>query len=145
MKEKHTKELHSILKDTSSRSELINVLENESFDFSSKTFAEYFLSLTIADDNSNRADLVKNSQIERTYCYQILNGTKKPGKDKVIALCLAAKVGETETQRCLFLASHAQLHPKNRRDAIIIYSITNSLSVRDTNSLLTDLEEEILD
>ncbi|MCQ2515478.1 MAG: XRE family transcriptional regulator [Saccharofermentans sp.] len=144
MKEKQTKELLNILKDTSNKSELRNVLESESFDLSGKTFAQYFMELTI-DNNETRALLVKESQIERTYCYQILNGTKQPGRDKVIALCLAAKVGEKETQHCLFLSSNAQLHPRNRRDAIIIYAINNNLGVRETNNILSDLEEGILE
>lgn len=144
MKEKHTKELLNILKDTSNKSELKSILENESFDFSNKTFAQYFMELTI-NNTETRAILVKESQIERTYCYQILNGTKQPGRDKVIALCLAANVGEKETQRCLFLSSHAQLHPRSRRDAIIIYAINNNLNVRETNNILSDLDEIILE
>lgn len=144
MKEKQTRELLNILKDTSNKSELKTMLDNESFDLSGKTFAQYFMELTI-DNNESRAQLVKESQIERTYCYQILNGTKQPGRDKVIALCLAAKISERETQHCLFLSSHAQLHPRNRRDAIIIYAINNHLSVRETNNILSDLEEGILE
>ncbi len=144
MKEKQTRELLNILKDTSSKCELKNMLETESFDLSDKTFAQYFMELTM-DSNETRAALVKESQIERTYCYQILNGTKQPGRDKVIALCLATKASEKETQHCLFLASHAQLHPRNRRDVIIIYAINNKLSVRETNNILSDLEEGILE
>lgn len=144
MKEKHTKELLNILKDTSSEKSLKEVISREENNFTDSSFSKYFMELT-CDYGTDRSEIVKASRLDRTYAYQILNGTKNPKKDKVVALCLAAHINLDCTQRCLTLSNNSILYAKNRRDAILIYAIENSLSVQDTNSILMDLDENILE
>ena len=140
----HTKELMNILKDTSDKKTLFEIIDKEDSNFIDTTFAQYYMSLTM-NVFKDRAQIVKASQIDRNYCYQILNGTKNPNKDKVISLCLAAKLTLEDSQKCLFLSNNPSLYAKNRRDAILIYSIQNKLSVQETNSILLDLKETILE
>lgn len=143
MPNKSTEELMNILKDTSSKQSLQKTILNEEFEYSNVTFADYFAKL-IRDKALNISEIVKESKIERTYCYHIIDGRKQPGRDKVIALCIAAQLNIEETQRCLTLAKHAKLYAKNKRDAILIFSIEKKLSIIETNSVLSDLSEEIL-
>lgn len=147
MKEKDTRELLHILKDTSNKKDLENVLKTEEESFTDMTFAQYFMEKSTAyyPDGTDRAELVKDSGIDRIYCYQILNGTKKPGRDKVIALCLAIHADITTTQKCLNLAGHSNLYSRNKRDAIIIFAVEKKLSVRDTNDLLSEFSESELE
>lgn len=90
------------------------------------------------------AQLIADAYIQRNYGYQILNGTKKPGRNKVIALCLALKLSLEDTQRALTLAKEGILYPKNTRDSIIIFCINKKMSVLDTNALLDEKEQELL-
>ena len=143
MKKKQTQELLNILKDTSSVSALEAVMEYKEDAFLDMTFAEYFLSIT--SDSIDRAEYIKKANIHRTYGYQVLNGQKMPGRDKVVALCLAAEVSLDAAQHCLQYANQPQLYARNRRDAILIYAINNKISVQDTNSILSDLGENILE
>ena len=136
--------LMNILKDTSDKKTLFEIIDKEDSNFIDTTFAQYYMSLTM-NVFKDRAQIVKASQIDRNYCYQILNGTKNPNKDKVISLCLAAKLTLEDSQKCLFLSNNPSLYAKNRRDAILIYSIQNKLSVQETNSILLDLKETILE
>ena len=56
----------------------------------SRTFSQY-LREYMNQNNIAVADVMKNSGINRNYGYNIINGTrKKPGRDKVIALCIGA-------------------------------------------------------
>ena len=92
-----------------------------------------------------RIELVKRSGIERTYCYQILNGRKKrPGRDKIIRLCLSAGLNIEETNHALCLCGEAVLFPKIRRDAVLIYTVSHHYSVNETMELLDRLGEEVL-
>lgn len=84
------------------------------------------------------------SQIQRNYGYQILNGTKTPGRDKVIALCLSLSLSFEDTQRALMLANAGSLYARRKRDSILIFSLQKGLSVMDTNILLTDFSEKPL-
>ena len=87
------------------------------------------------------AELQRRSCVARTYIYQIMDGTRNPGRDKVICIALALEIPLDETARLLKITGNAILYPKNRRDAIIIYSINNKLSVPDCNRLLTKYGE----
>lgn len=89
--------------------------------------------------------LIQNAQLQRTYGYQILSGAKNPGRDKVIALCLALSLTLEDTQRALTLAKDGILYPKNRRDAVIIFALQKKFSVLETNDLLYNVNEAILD
>ena len=89
--------------------------------------------------------MFKKSEIDRTYAYQILNGTKpNPGRDKIIKLCIAGELSVKETTRALEIAKAGILYPREKRDAIILFAINNKLSVQDTNMLLDSYDLDIL-
>ena len=90
------------------------------------------------------ARLWELAQIQRNYGYQILNGTKVPGRDKVIALCLSLSLTLEETQRALILADAGALYARRTRDSILIFSLQKGLSVSDANILLYDNSEKPL-
>lgn len=69
---------------------------------------------------------------------------EKPGRDRIFALCLAAGLSLDETQRCMKLAGHAPLYVKNRRDAILMFSINTRMNVMQTEELLDEYEESLL-
>ena len=90
-------------------------------------------------------ELVRSSGIERTYCYQILNGRKKrPGRDKILRLCLSADLNIEETNHALAVSREATLFPKVRRDAILSYAICHHYSVNETMELLDTFHEDLL-
>jgi hypothetical protein len=107
------------------------------------SFSRWFFSQTEVQPYTN-ADLIRISGIERTYFYQIQNGTRKPGRDKVLLLCLSVHFSMAKTQRALEICSLSSLYPKNRRDAILIFAFENSLSVNDTQHLLDHFQEAVL-
>lgn len=90
------------------------------------------------------ADLQKKSHIDRTYIYQIMDGSKKPGRDKIIAIALGSGMDLQECQRALEIAKEGILYPKSRRDSIIIYAINNKMSVMDLNVLLEEYKVPVL-
>jgi hypothetical protein len=74
----------------------------------------------------------------------MLNGTRKPGRDNALALCIAGKLNIAETVRYLELLELATLYPKDMRDSIIIYSINRGLTITETNELLYSKKEKTL-
>ena len=71
-----------------------------------------------------------------TDAYQILNGSKNPGREKVLALCIAAGMNYEETQRALTLANLGKLYPRRKEDSIVIFALEHKLSILQTNELL---------
>lgn len=107
------------------------------------SFHEYLAELLRTSELSI-SEVIHNSGIQRNYAYQILNGTKKPGRNKVISLCLALTLPLNEVQRALTIAEEGILYPKNKRDSIIIFSINKHYSVQETNDLLYEFNEDLL-
>ncbi|MBR1913648.1 MAG: XRE family transcriptional regulator [Lachnospiraceae bacterium] len=108
------------------------------------SFAEYYLSLENVKA-IGKAELILRSNIDRTYGYQILNGTRKPGRDKIILLCLVAGLTLAETQRGLKIAGEGILYSRKRRDAILIFAFNEHLSIADTQELLIQFGEAVLE
>lgn len=84
----------------------------------------------------SKSEICESSGIERSYFYHILSGTKQPGRDKVLRMCIAAGMSTAETDTALKCSGEATLYAKNMHDAVILFALNNHLSVTDTNELL---------
>lgn len=93
----------------------------------------------------NKGEVIKNTLLDRTYAYQILNGDRNGSKDKIVQLCIASQCNVEETNRLLTLSKNPKLYAKTKRDSLIIFSINNQYSVMETNELLNQYGQTILD
>ena len=83
------------------------------------------------------ANIVKDSDLDKAYVYQIFSGTRKnPSRDKLIAIAFGMHLDEDETQRLLKLAGHSELYPRKKRDAVILFAIQHRKSVWEADDLL---------
>ncbi len=140
---KTTNELLKLLSSTNTRSSLSD-LSDELDKPENKTSFPDFLTKKMLEKGISPGRLWELSLIQRNYGYQILNGTKTPGRDKIIAICLSLALSLEDTQRALILANAGALYARRKRDSILIFSLQKRLSVLDTNMLLYDLSEEPL-
>ena len=137
-----TNDLMDILKDTRTNENLdMYLVDIEKY--KDMNYQDYFENIRKNHDVPKK-EIAHTSGISRTYCYQILNGTRKPGRDNAIALCLSAHFTLPETIRFLEILQLGILYPKDIRDSIIIYSINRGLSVQETNELLYSKKEATL-
>lgn len=144
MDKRITKELENQLIQIKDKDNLVIYLEDTNTIVPYKNFVEYFFSLEKVK-NIKLSEIIQQSGIERTYAYQILNGTKqKPGRDKIIRLCIGAGLTLAETIRALEIAQEGTLYARNKRDVIIAFAINKSCDVNDTNELLMGFNEEVL-
>lgn len=137
-----TNDLLKRLQNSKDLAELSNYICN--IDGSSSDSLSEHLKQLMKEKNINASELIKRSRIERTYCYQILNGRKKPGRDKIIAIALALSLSVDETQRVLRIAKEGDLYAKDKRDCILIFALNHKYNLLDTNQLLTHYDEEEL-
>ena len=132
--EQKTDELHKVLESMSLK-DYGNYITDHDIP-SSRTIRSYFEDY-INEHGLTKKDLVRNSLLDRTYGYQILSGLRQPSRDKILALCLSAKMSFAEIQRALEIAKEGILYPKDPRDAAIILCIHNKMySVSDINMYL---------
>lgn len=134
-RQKTTKRLEEILRNVKSEQDTAEFIDKNLKD-GYENFAEYFNDY-IAYKRLELPDIMVKSGISRNYFYNILNGDRNPGRDKIIALCIGAGMNYDETNRALKIAGTGILYPKNERDARIGIAINNRIaSVLELNLIL---------
>ena len=97
-----------------------------------------YVKTILSEKSMSTADMQKKSGIDRTYIYQIMDGSKNPGRDKIIAIAIACEMTLAECQRALEIAQEGILYAKSRRDSLIIYAINKKLTIMELNALLDE-------
>lgn len=110
-----------------------------------ETFADY-INDYIAAHNLEVNDIITRSNISKNYIYNIINGKRNPGRDKVIALCIGAGMSVREINRGLKIANLGILYAKDERDARITIAINRGIrNVIDINIILEKQNLDILE
>ena len=86
------------------------------------------------------SQIIQKSNISRNYIYNIINGNRNPGRDKIIALCIAMGMNYSEINRALKISKQGVLYPKDERDARIIIAVNQGID--DVVELNIILERE---
>lgn len=107
------------------------------------SFQDYINQLML-EKNIEKSAIIRDSLIPRTYAYQIFQGSKQAGRDKVLQLAFAMKLDLDETNRLLTIAQHNHLYAKQQRDALVIFGISNQYSLMEINELLDEFHHELL-
>ena len=141
MDESTTKKLAEILANIDDNKKMDEFLTHPKVTDSYTNFKDYYKSLPAVHELTN-SDIIEISGIEKSYYYQIMKGTRKPSRDKVLRMCIAVGLSMRETTRALELNESATLYSKNRRDIIITVAINQRLNIIDTNILLDKYGEE---
>ncbi len=108
------------------------------------SFPEYFDKI-VKEKNIKKAILIRKVNMTRSYAYEVFNGVKRPSREKTILLAFGLDLDYKGTQKLLLSAKHNPLHPKDKRDSIIIYAKYNGHSLLETNMLLDEFNEPILE
>lgn len=143
MNQRTTDELLNVLNSIDSVRELKEFTQETQHEIAFSSFAD-FINYHMKKSKISASELIRQANIQRNYGYQILNGIKNPGREKVISFCLTLCLSLSQVQQALTITGEAVLYPKKRRDSIIIFAINHKLSVIETNELLYEMNEETL-
>ena len=80
--------------------------------------------------------------LTRTQGEAIFSGDRRPSRDEVLCIALAAAVGAREADRLLTLSGNAPLDSTVGRDQAIARCLEQGLSPQKTNELLRGLGEQ---
>jgi len=139
-KSKTTQELLDILKQSHS---IETFLEAQREDFVEIPLPD-FLEMLLEKHGLKKSQCIEDANLQRNYGYQIFSGERTPSRDKVIALALAMHLTLEETHALLCSSGYADLYAKNKRDSVLIFGITKGLSFQETNELLFELGEDVI-
>lgn len=122
---------------------LNNFLSENEAHFNNESVSD-ILNRLFAKKNISKSALAKQAGMSEIYLHQIFAGKRNPSRNRLICLCFGLKATLEETQELLKLCGLAQLYPKNRRDAIILYGLVHDVNLFKTNDKLFEEDEEIL-
>lgn len=137
MTNKRTDELLKILH---SSTDINTYLKDNDAHITDLEFHDY-LNRLLSEKNLTKSSVINDSNIQKNYGYQIFDGSKKPSRDKVLALALAMSLTLEETNRLLHLSNNGILYPKLKRDSIIIFAIEKNYKLIDLNIMLDEMSE----
>jgi hypothetical protein len=140
MENKTTDELTNQLKEATN---IESYMDDNKSEFLSDTVSGVLNKLLIKKD-LKKSEVVKGSNLHRSYVYEIFNGDKIPSRDKIIAIAFGMQLALEETQQLLKRCGHRELYSRDRRDSIIMFAINKEKSLIDCNILLSDSTEEII-
>ena len=86
----------------------------------------------------SRAQVVRDSLLDRAYVYQILSGEKNPSRDKLLALAFGLGLSGDETQRMLKISCNRELYARDKRDALILFALERGKTILEVNESLFD-------
>ncbi len=79
----------------------------------------------------------KNSGVGE-YVYKIFRGERTPSRDILIAIAFSMNLTLEETQLLLRISKFAILDSRNKRDSVIIFGLTHSFTVFQTDDILEE-------
>lgn len=94
------------------------------------------IGLLLEQKSLRKSDVAKASGLNEIYAYQILAGTRVPTRDKFLCLCIAMELTVEEIQSLLKRCGYAQLYPRRRRDAAILFALRERRDVLAVNEAL---------
>lgn len=94
------------------------------------------LHLELEKSGLTRAELLRRSNLNPIYGYQILSGKRRPSRDTLLCLCFGLGLCADETQNLLLHAGYAQLYVRDPRDSILFYALDSGMSLLACNQQL---------
>ena len=141
MPKKNTSHLENELKNSTS---LDNFLEEHQEELAHRSLSEQLVAMLEAK-GLTKAEVVKESNLNEVYAYQILSGVRRPSRDKLLSLCFAMKATLEETQGLLKQSGFAPLYVRSHRDSIIIFALTHGHTLIELNTDLYDHGEPVIE
>ena len=82
--------------------------------------------------------------MSEVYLHQVFSGRRNPSRSRILCMCFGMKATVEEAQELLKQAGLAQLYPREKRDAIILYGLLHGMDLFEVNDKLFEEDEETL-
>ena len=118
-------------------------IDNNHNDLISEALSTHLTAL-LKEKGKTKAQVIKASELNDIYCYQIFSGKRFPSRDTLLSICIGMQLNVDETQQLLLFAGFAPLYVKNIRDSIILFGINHQYTIYEINESLYSNNENTL-
>lgn len=116
-------------------------LDENKDSFVEKDLSSFWAHMLSLCDMKN-VDIINKADMGYTFFYDIIGGRKIPSRDTIARMFIAMGLDLDCCQSALKLYNWAGLYSKDKRDSIIIYALTHSLTLIQTEAMLTEHNEK---
>ena len=88
--------------------------------------------------------IIEKANIENSFGHQLFKGTRRASRDTVLLLAFGFEADLELAQELLRNARMAQLYPRVKRDAALIYCFSHHMSAIEAQALLQELALPLL-
>lgn len=92
-----------------------------------------------------KAQIIKRTNLNRAYVYQIFEGRKTPSRDKLIAIAIGMQLDFDSIQDLLKYTCQRPLYARDTRDAAIIFSIQHGYTFHEMNNSLYEQNLKVIE
>lgn len=131
--------------------EILNALKDENREEFPREFFEdekvdvvEYMGELLSTHGMTIRELILQLGYERSYTYQMFNGTRVPTRVFLLRLAVLLGLDYEETQRTLFVTGNTLLYAKIRFDAVMIYALERHYDVARVEELLKEVGEKSL-
>ena len=94
--------------------------------------------------NLQKSAVIRESNLDRVYAYQIFDGKHRPSRDKLLCLAFGLHLTVPETQQLLKTAQMSPLYPRIKRDVLILECLFQEKDIFTCNENLESHGEFLL-
>lgn len=98
-----------------------------------------YLSGLLAERGMEKREVIRLLGLDRTYGYQLFNGTRRPTRTVLIRLAALLGLDLAGTNRLLAVCRRQPLYPRVREDAALIWAIERHMPLEQLDALLETL------
>lgn len=103
-----------------------------------------YLNNLLAERHLSKSELVEKINHDDKHIYHILSGLRKPSRKKLLTISRALELNLEETNYLLRYGGFAILYVRDIWDSIIIRAIEKNFTIMETNDILHDLGQPLL-
>ena len=104
-------------------------------DLNEKSVTDFLVEMLIKYDKE-KSEVLTGAGLTGTYAYQIFDGRRTAGREKLIQLAFGFPLTLEETQRLLKCGGYRELYVKNKREVYIMYALEKKCDINQLNELL---------
>ena len=123
-------ELSQLIQNVDSIDALLSSRQMDTRDFSA------WVSELMVNKNLKRNEVIRKSQLNQTFAYQILSGSRHASRDKLIQLAFGMNLNSDEASELLERGGSNGLSTNNRRDLIVAFCLEKHISLVSCDNLL---------
>lgn len=124
-------------------SSLERLMEKDPSSLSFPSFPDYITALCKKRDEPPER-VINRANIEKSYGHQLFNGRRNPSRDTVLQLAFGFEMDYEAAQELLKIARKSLLHPKVKRDMVLVFCLQHRYSVVDCQVALQKYQLPLL-